>query len=331
MSEAVETAPAEAAHAEATAPTLTTESDRIAAAAKLLGDDAPPAASLMDEASGNHPEASGKTTEEPGKPAEEQAAPQEEAKPEKPEDKPDWKKFQALRNEEHKVKREREKLAKERAALEAAQKAGTADQFFNDPLAFVQAYAERSGIDVREAYKRITERIVTGRAPVEEQVSPVAAEVKALRDEIAAMKAEKAEQQREIAIATVKNDLIGEIAARADEFPLLAAYKPADVANHAFEIMRKAYESGTTLDYAGALRHIHADLEQDHSRRVEALAKRGARQPGQQQPTGAVNGQVARKPVSTLTDRDAKAPSASPDYSKLDDAERIRVAASLLG
>ena len=196
-------------------------------------------------------------------------------------------------------------------------------------MAFVQAYAERNGVDVREAYKRITERIVTGRAPVEEQVSPVANDLKAMRAELDAMKAEKAEQQRMIAVATVKQEILAEAAARADDFPLLAAYQPQQVADHAFELMRQAYERGAQLDTAGALRHIHENLERDHNRRVEALAKRGARQSGHGAPT-APTGTVARKPVQTLTDRDTKAVSAPVDYSKLDEAERIRVAASLM-
>jgi len=301
------------------------ESDLIEKAAKLLdGAAAEDAAAPADTAQ----------TKEPAK-ADEDKAPA----------KPTPREFIALRNEQKQIRAERAKVEAARKEIEAkraefealSKRAEETDSFLSDPDAYIRAFSAKHGIDPREAFRRFTERLVTGKSPIEEHLTPVQRELAAVKEEIARVRQERVEAERALAIQRVHHEIASELTHLADDFPLLGAYDAADVAKAAFNYLQAEHaKSGIYLDYRDALAHLHSNLETEERRLSDARAKRGARippkvgQPGSQQTQPASNGAARAKPVGTLTDADAKATSMPVDYRTLDESDRIRAAAKLL-
>lgn len=217
------------------------------------------------------------------KPADEPAKPKPVVKEkDEVEDRPDNKKFVAMRRQEKELRAEKERLDAERKQILAARKEWEALQkerelYADDPGKYLEWYAKTKGVTVQEAFKRITHRLASGEAPIEE--SPVAKDVAALKAEVESLRAER-EQARQAAAATqYKATLTSEIAAAADDLPYLAGYEPAEIAEHIFAVIQTEYSrTGKVLDAKDVLSDIHdrqkARFEKDRAAIERRLGSR---------------------------------------------------------
>lgn len=211
----------------------------------------------------------------PAKPADEPAKPKPVVK--EVEDQPTAKKFIAMRKQEQELKAARAAVEAEKQQIRAARKEWEAMQeerkaMQEDPGKYLEWYAKEKGVSVQEAFKRITHRLAKGEAPPEE--APVNKDVAELKAKLAALEAEREQARQQAAQAQFKTKLTSDIAAIADELPYLAAYEPAEIADHVFQVIAANYsQTGKVLDAQVVLRDLH-DRQKERFEKDRAAIER---------------------------------------------------------
>ena len=219
----------------------------------------------------------------PAKPADEPAKPKrtivdaDDVMPEHLTKKQMNERFIQLRQQERAAAARQARLEAEREQVLAARKEWEAMQeerkaMQEDPGKYLEWYAKEKGVSVQEAFKRITHRLAKGEAPPEE--APVNKDVAELKAKLAALEAEREQARQQAAQAQFKSKLTSDIAAIADELPYLAAYEPAEIADHVFQVIAANYsQTGKVLDAQVVLRDLH-DRQKERFEKDRAAIER---------------------------------------------------------
>lgn len=232
--------------------------------------------------------------------------------------------FTALAKREKKLNRRRAEFDAERQKFESErqtwqQKVAQAEHILSqvgewkkDPLKALEGL----GTD----YESLTRRILEGAPQESPEVKAVRQELQALREEMTRREREQFDAQQRAAASAAKNDAFGKLATLSrdeNEYPLASRLDPDEAAQAAWQIMDEAYSrTGKIIEFSDAVGYVEEALQERLSKFGVALPSRGG--------TGRANGvakaakpeadaAIQRRKPTTLTQRAAAETSSIPD------------------